>query len=80
MCTTFYIEEEEVTSIGQLKNYVQLDEFCVAEFVDDRKAMLDSFRDSECLCHIDPITIALRLHSKMIFDPDWGNFTFELLE
>ena len=80
MCQTFYIEEEEVTSVGQLKNYLQLDEFCIAEWVEGKKAMLDCLTENDCLCNIDPVTIAIRLDSKVTFDPRMVEWEYKLID
>ena len=80
MCSTFYIENEEVTTIGELKKFCEIDIDCIHTYKGDRvtrKEMLDELVDNECLCAIDPLRISLKLNSTVLCDEYMWEYTFQ---
>ena len=73
MCAIFYIQNKEITDIQQLKEHVD-PIACLEHWAIEQ---VESFKDTDCLCYIDPLVVAMKLGKKVLSDVNLGFYTFK---
>lgn len=74
MCGIYFINGKTVTSIGDLKQHVDVNNCIDRNYMKFRS--VTPLRDTECLCPIDPIQVAMLLDTSVVCDPNRGFYTF----
>lgn len=75
MCHTYFINDKCVTTIGELKEHID-PITCIDSSYFLEGVIVTEFSDTECLCPIDPLLVAVRTDQLVLCDPIWHEYTF----
>lgn len=82
MCNSFYINNKEVTSVGELRSLgINISRVYRLDYlkdipVDQTESYIYALRDEECLCQIDPLCVAQQLDKAVYLDTTDYSYVF----
>lgn len=74
MCQTFFYNGKQIATIGELKSFCSDVQYCMSDHARDSREP----KDTDCLCDIDPIYVAMKTDMVVICDPNREEYSFSL--